>query len=536
MSVEVRQGSRYWYGRWQVNGLRFSKNLKVVVKGRPGSDEFDKSRLAAEEALVILRQEANSPSRSEDLIRRIHEVKFGSKIGIVPLNDLEQEWISLPRKRPITESRARYGRRVLKDFVDFIRAKHSKVKELAAVTPAMAQQYMAKLEKAGSSGRTYNEALTLLRGTFERLRIKAGILGNPFREGLVSKDENSIHRRPFTIDELEHLWGIAAKMDADIHDLLVLGACTALRRGDAACLKWQDVDYPGNRIRIQTQKTGAKVSIPIFPRLRQVLEGRKRIGEYVFPELAAIYRNQSWELNKRLNRVFTAAGFFQMDPENDGKPLSPVINVDIPDAENMRRTVLAKIDALGPDDVAPRIKATMREVFDLYSSGATLPDIVKQLDSSKGSISLYLSRIEKVAGHPIIRREIKQVKEAQAIAAAGPGEAAPERRDGKGKIRVNNRGFHALRATFTTQALAAGVPVEVVKLITGHTLTETVLKHYFNPDEQTVFAKMQRAMPQLLTQHTGKTLRDELIEEIKKAKLPKKNLTALLALAERIPT
>lgn len=536
MSVEVRSGSRFWYGRWQVNGLRFSKNLRVVVKGTPGSDEFEKSRLDAEDALATLRKAADSPGRSEDLIRRVHEVKFGSKIGVVPLGDLEQEWIALPRKRPITESRIRYGRRVLKDFVDFIRAKHPKVKELAAVTPAMAQQYMTKLEKAGSSGRTYNEALILLRGTFERLRVKAGMLGNPFREGLVSKDENSIHRRPFTIDELEHLWSTAAKMDADVHDLLVLGACTALRRGDAACLKWQDVDFPGNRIRIQTQKTGAKVSIPIFPRLRHVLEGRKRIGDYVFPELASIYRHQSWELNKRLNRVFTAAGFFQLDPEHDGKSMPPVINVDMPDEEDLRRVVLAKIEALGKDNVSPKIKATMIEVFDLYSSGATLPDIAKQLDASKGSIQNYLTRIAKVAGHPIVRREVKQLQEAKVLSAAGPGEPAPERRDGKGKIRVNNRGFHALRATFTTQALAAGVPVEVVKLITGHTLTETVLKHYFNPDEQTVFAKLQRAMPQLLTQHSGKTLREELVDAIKKAKLHKNERDTLLALAERVTT
>ena len=63
-----------------------------------------------------------------------------------------------------------------------------------------------------------------------------------------------------------------------------------------------------------------------------------------------------------------------------------------------------------------------------------------------------------------------------------------------------------------------------------------MLKHYFNPDEQTVFAKMQRAMPQLLTQHTGKTLREELVQGIKRVKLPKKERDALLALTERVTT
>jgi integrase len=510
MSVEYRPTSRFWYGRWQADGIRFCKRLKVPIAGKPGSDAFEKSRLAAEEALAAFREKAAPRQREEDILQSLHEVKFGRRVGTVPLTRLPEEWAALPRKRAVTRARLQYGRRVLGDFVAFMRDRYPKVKEMAGVTSTMAEEFMATLDDEKVTGRTYNEALNLLRGAFERLRLKAGMLANPFRESLIHKEENSIPRKPFTLEELERLWTVAKPIDPEIHDLLVLGACTALRRGDAACLKWEDVDLPGNRIRIKTRKTGEKVSIPIFPRLRQVLEARPRTKAHVFPVLADLYESQTWELNRRLNTVFRAAGFHHFSNDGEGLTTPTPLDVDIPDDESMREQVLAKIEGLTPKQVSPRIKDTMREVFDLYSTGTTLPDIAKQLEISKGSAMNYLKRIESVAGFPIIRREVRRIQDMKVIAASGPGETEPERPDKRGKLRVNNRGFHALRATFTTQALAAGVPVEVVKMITGHTITETVLKHYFNPDEQTLFSRMQGAMPKLITQGS-KSPKDTLL-------------------------
>lgn len=496
MNVETRSTSQYWYGRWSVNGQRFSKRLRVTVRGRPGSPEFLASRVEATAALDELLAEARQQHRSEDLVQRIHEIKFGRRVGSIPLARIADEWKALPRRRPLATPRAQYGATVLGRFVKFMRGHHPNIREMAAVTAEMAEQFMASEEQRGIAGRTYNEILSLLRGLFERLRVRAGMLANPFSQGLVTKDENTIVRRPFTLDELDRLFEAAAEIDPEIHDLITVGACTALRRGDACCLRWRDIDIPNNRIRIQTRKTGEPVALPIFPRLRRVLEARRRIGQFVFPGLAAAYEREPWTVNNRLNAVFKAAGLRPSDPDEPAQRKPPTLDAPLPDEEDMRAEVFRKIDALTPEQVAPRIKTTMREVFDLYSSGAALPDIARQLGASKGSVSNYLARIEKTAGHPIVRKAVARLRTPPP--APTPEEPAA-RRDGKGRIRVNPRGFHALRATFTTQALTAGVPVEVVKLITGHTLTETVLRHYFNPDEDAVFAKMQRAMPKLLT-------------------------------------
>lgn len=495
MNVETRKSSQFWYGRWSANGQRFCKRLRVAVRGEPGSREHLASRIEALKALEDLLAEAKQQYRSEDLVQRLHEIKFGRRVGSIPLSRLADEWIALPRRRPISASRAQYGRTVIGRFVAFLRAHYPQIREMAGVSSEAAEQFMLSEDQRGVAGRTYNEVLITLRGAFERLRVKAGMLANPFAQGLVTKEENSIVRRPFTIEELERLFKVAAEKDPEIHDLIVVGACTALRRGDACCLQWQDVHFASNRIRIQTRKTGERVSIPIFPRLRKVLDARHRTGPHVFPGLAAAYQREPWAVNNRLNAVFAAAGFRAEEQTSPQQAQPPPLDVPLPSDDDMRKVVLKKIAMLTEDQVSPKIKATMREVYDLYSSGATLPDIARQLGISRGSASNYLARIEKAAGHPIVRKDVERLRNPPPTVAVSP----TERRDGRGKIRVNPRGFHALRATFTTQALAAGVPVEVVKLITGHTLTETVLKHYFNPDEEAIFANMQRALPKLLT-------------------------------------
>jgi integrase len=49
------------------------------------------------------------------------------------------------------------------------------------------------------------------------------------------------------------------------------------------------------------------------------------------------------------------------------------------------------------------------------------------------------------------------------------------------KRAANVAGFHALRTTWITRALSAGVPTELVRRVSGHSGVEVVLKHYFQP-------------------------------------------------------
>jgi integrase len=66
--------------------------------------------------------------------------------------------------------------------------------------------------------------------------------------------------------------------------------------------------------------------------------------------------------------------------------------------------------------------------------------------------------------------------------------------------QISVKDFHSFRTTWITLALSAGVPMELVRRVTGHTTTDVVLKHYFRPGRADFKKTLQSAMPKMLTQ------------------------------------
>ena len=66
-------------------------------------------------------------------------------------------------------------------------------------------------------------------------------------------------------------------------------------------------------------------------------------------------------------------------------------------------------------------------------------------------------------------------------------------------------GWHSLRGTWATLALSAGIPVETVKLVTGHGTANTVLKYYYNPQREHLRAVLGKMLPGVLTGNGHKT-------------------------------
>ncbi len=48
-------------------------------------------------------------------------------------------------------------------------------------------------------------------------------------------------------------------------------------------------------------------------------------------------------------------------------------------------------------------------------------------------------------------------------------------------------------------ALSAGVPMELVRRVTGHSTVDVVLKHYFRPGREAFRTALETAMPKMLT-------------------------------------
>ena len=397
MPLEIRRRSDgslrpSWYGRFEVNGQRHCCNLGVAIEGKPpasgslrerGDAAFERSRRRAQAALDETVLEARSNRSAASILERLYELKTSQPLRSVPLSDLADAWMRLPKRRKPGAQYVAQCQGILSRFSAFVQRRHSGITYMEQITPRHVVEFLQSETDRGVTARTWNESLRVLRSAFTHLMPTSA--PNPCNR-IPSRERETVHRQPFSPEELRAI--LAAAQDDDfVRPLLTTAACTAMRRADCCTLRWEDVDLASGFVTVKTAKTGATVQIPIFPLLREELlkHGPKQSG-YVFPEQASMYRRN-------------------------------------------------------PDGIT--------------------------------------WRVQKV------------------LAAAGLADTQAARRDGLRRASV--RDFHSFRTTWVTLALTAGVPMELVRRVTGHTTADVVLKHYFQPDREQFRQALQTAMPALLT-------------------------------------
>lgn len=313
-----------WYGRYMLNGRKHTINLNVKIAGTPpesgsvrdlGDAEFEASRVIAQSKLESVVEQARQTHNNAHLVERIYEIKTGEKILSIPIEKLPDEWARIPRKRKPNPRYAKQCQSTLKRFARFVQDTNPKAREIGNVTRVLARAFMDAEEARGVTAKTWNDTLKLMRATFKYL-LPVGAV-NPFI-GIPTRETDTIFRKPFSPEELNAI--IEAAQDDDfIRPILVVGICTAMRRGDCCLLKWKDVDLRKRFLNVKTNKTGQTVTIPIFPLLYDELKGRKASETYVFPEQAAMYEENPDGITWRVRKVFAAAGFRDAtDDEEDG--------------------------------------------------------------------------------------------------------------------------------------------------------------------------------------------------------------------------
>jgi len=500
-----------WFGAFEINGKRYGINLGVKIAGTPpaslslkdkGDTEYEVSRMAALAKLEHFIEEARKKSHTEHLVEKLYEIKTGEAIKSVKLGDLADEWAKIERRR---EPNARYASQcqsTLNRFAAFVRQENPKVLEIAQITRTMARAFMDAEAKRGVTGKTWNDTLKLLRATFKYLLPAGGI--NPFAD-TPTRETETVFRQPFTPEELGAI-NEASKADEFIRPIIIVGICTAMRRGDCCLLEWKDVDLGKRFITVKTSKTGQTVSIPIFPMLQDELKahakdaGAKRDG-YVFPEQARMYLENPDGITWRVKKIL-AAGLGEPVIEAGETKALPEISTD--EARKRGENFIAKL----PEGEK---RARMAAVFKFYMDGQNIQTVMAAVNVSKGSVSGYLNEIEAAIGCRILRGTSHTNKGDSLKDGMKDAGLYLERKHGLRRASV--RDFHSFRVTWVTLALTAGVPLELVQKVTGHKTTDIVLKHYFQPGREAFRSALNAAMPKLLMSGSvGENLKPEKLK------------------------
>lgn len=262
-SIIARKGR--WAIRWRVDGrtVQEQTEFKVGVKA-------DRARA---EALLNERTEIFRLKREEDqlaiLIRRretieqrLRKLQADAMPTTRPLTlgKIEKEWRESPRRRDCSEAQLERYAQQLRAFVDWA----GDGLDVRAVGDDMAERYAKHLGIYAAN--TYNKHLNTLTAVWKAIGRTRG-LGNPWQD-LPRRRADTHVRRALTDAEIAKIIDTA---EGEYKALIIIGARTGLRLGDACRLRWEDFGGDGV-LRVKTSKTGALVALPGAELKRELLE------------------------------------------------------------------------------------------------------------------------------------------------------------------------------------------------------------------------------------------------------------------------
>lgn len=517
MALEMKESSKWWYCRLRINGkmrryplyeVRGGKKQRLAILGRRpptiqqaqlGDAAFQESLRKAMAAADRLAEEELAPGKLEEYFQKIVETKTGNRIDFRKVADLPSLWADLPRKRSLSKPYVASSQKILSRFAEFMAAKFPAAEDLAGVRAEMVAQFLATEDLRDVSPRTWNATLKVLKTVFAKLEPLADGYRRYLKE-VVPRAENTVHRMPFSTEELELITTLARGDDL-LRGPIAVAASTAMRRADCCLLRWGSVDMKAGFILVRTGKTSEFAEIPILPWLREELERMlPRTSDFVFPQAAQVFLKSPWVLDLRLKKILEKAGFVSARVADRVANKSREQSLPVAPPEEQRRLALAAIAA---KPMRPEKAARMIRVFDVYAGGKTVPAVAAELGLATGSVSNYLNEIEKLAGVAVLRDSTPLPNLVRAKTQA-------ENARGQRRSLV---GWHSFRVAFVTHALAGGMPEELVRRVTGHQTVNVVREHYFRPNRAAFKKAFEAAMPQMLIK-PGTGSRDEQLREI----------------------
>ena len=314
-----------WRGRIESGGKKREVKLAVRWEGTPpgrngkhGDKLFEDSRRRAQNELNALIDQNKNAQEELRVAEQIQRLKYGQaeNEADTPLDGFFDAWKNAPHPKERGKRWEGVAASTIKVFTDWVKANAKREKTAGAVSAETIERYFDARGKAGASGRTLNVARGILSVVFRELAphgeaIKA-ISGHP------KATENTVHRRALTPAELERLFTVSRETGGDwFGDLVVVAGCTALRRSDAARLRWENVDLDAGWVEVRPGKNKGEVAveIPLLAPLRAVLERRAaELGDgatgeaFVIPEAAEMAKRNPGGLNWRLSKALAQAG------------------------------------------------------------------------------------------------------------------------------------------------------------------------------------------------------------------------------------
>lgn len=288
-TVYQKEPNGIYYFRYQVNGARKAISLKTRNKQQAIKE--------AEKYVPLLQA-----TSSEVIAAHVqHARNLATPEKNLLLYQAWEEYEKSPdRATPDTVSEALAYKSSFAEFVKWVNDPQATLRDITETTAIQYADFMRQQNIAVS---THNRKLKRIRKVFAVLQeYRSG--DNPFASPVLFRKEREereqdIHRLSFTREQEQQLRDV---LDDDRFKVLnkpevkvvyYLGMFTWQRMKDCVLLRWSKVNLEIDRIWVKQFKTGKEVTLPIAPKLREVLlealSWKSSELDYVCPNVAVRY-------------------------------------------------------------------------------------------------------------------------------------------------------------------------------------------------------------------------------------------------------
>ena len=288
-TVYQKEPNGVYYFRYQVNGARKAISLKTRNKQQAIKE--------AEKHVPLLQA-----TSSEVIAAHVqHARNLATPEKNLLLYQAWEEYEKSPdRATPDTVSEALAYKATFAEFTAWVNDPQATLRDITETTAIQYADFMRQQNIAVS---THNRKLKRIRKVFAVLKeYRSG--DNPFTSPVLFRKEREereqdIHRLSFTREQEQQLRDV---LDDDRFKVLnkpevkvvyYLGMFTGQRMKDCVLLRWSKVNLEIDRIWVKQFKTGKEVTLPIAPKLREVLlealSWKSSELDYVCPNVAVRY-------------------------------------------------------------------------------------------------------------------------------------------------------------------------------------------------------------------------------------------------------
>jgi integrase len=274
-SIHKRPGSRYWHA--------FFRDSEGILKDRSTRLKDRKQAQKVADLFEMTAQRQKNALHVRASFALLFQESYQETMAIATVREFGKTWLAMKGGETSPGTMESY-RKTIQTFVAFLGPKADR--DLAEVTRNDLIGFRNQLAESLSPA-SVNRYIQTLRMMFKSAEKDKLLLEDPSKFVELVKNKKSGEKRTFTLPEIQAVLSVA---DPEWQSLVKFGLYTGQRLGDLAMLTWANVDLERGELRLTTQKTDRRVTIPLGEALAahlMTLQASDRADDPIHPRAFA---------------------------------------------------------------------------------------------------------------------------------------------------------------------------------------------------------------------------------------------------------